>query len=246
MTKLLHKKALVTGGSRGIGEAIVRRFVEEGAEVVLTYNSSPEKAKKIITELTKKGGKVFMVRLDGSKPEKAAGAVKEALKHIGHIDILVNNAGTGNNGQIDDPAMGLSAFDSIFDVNVRTVYAVTHEAVKHMKSSGRIINISSILGERAISSGMSIYNASKFAVTGLTRSWAHDLGEKNITVNAIQPGPIDTDLNPADSDTYWREVLPLKRYGHVSEIASAAAFLASEESSYITGATLNIDGGANA
>lgn len=245
MPRLTGKKALITGGSRGIGEAIVRRFVEEGAEVVLTYNSSSEKAKKIINELTKKRAKVFMVRLDGSKPEKAAGSVKEALKHIGHIDILVNNAGTGNTASIHEPAAGLDAFDTIFNVNVRTLYAVTHEAVKHMRAGGRIINISSILGERAIGADMGIYNASKFAVTGLSRSWAHDLGQKNITVNAIQPGPIDTDLNPAEGSTMG-ESTALKRYGETHEVASLAAFLASDESSYVTGATINVDGGMNA
>ncbi len=246
MTDLKGKKALVTGGSRGIGAAIVRRFVEDGVEVVLTYNSSPEKAKKLITELTRKRGKVYMVRLDGSKPEKAAGTVREALKHIGHIDILVNNAGMGGFDQhIDNPKAGLEKFDQIFDLNVRTLYALTHEAVKHMNSGGRMINISSVLGERAIFPDTGIYNASKFAVTGLSRSWALDLGAKNITVNAIQPGPIDTDLNPAEGSTMG-EMTALKRYGRPEEVAAVAAFLASEESSYVTGATINVDGGMNA
>lgn len=242
------EKALITGGSKGIGEAIVRRFSQEGAHVVFTYNSSKEQADQIQQDLKAENEKIAALKMNGSQPEHAKTVIQDALAFLGGLDILVNNAGTGQSGSIKDPDFGLELFDHIFDINVRTLYALTHAAVPHMTNGGRIINVSSILGERAIFSDTAIYNASKFAVTGLTRSWAHDLGADNITVNAIQPGPINTDLNPENSDyaDEFRAITPLSRYGRPEEVANLAAFLASDESSYITGATINIDGGVNA
>ena len=242
---LENKKILVTGGSRGIGAAIAREMSAESADVVITYNSGREHADKVVQEISKNGGKAFAVQMDGRKPENAKPVIGEAIKTLGGLDVLVNNAGTGREGSIADAEYDLAVLDDVFDVNVRTVYAMTHAAVRHMQAGARIINISSVLGERGII-GCGIYNASKFAVTGLTRSWAHDLGEKGITVNAIQPGPIDTDLNPADEDTSLAKMTAMKRYGQPNEIAPLVAFLASDKSSYMTGACINVDGGANA
>lgn len=250
MTNLSGKKALVTGGSRGIGAAIAKRLAADGADVVITYNSSPDPAKKVVEAITAMGRKAYLVHLDGAHPERAKDAAEEAIKQMGHIDILVNNAGMGGGDaqNISDPDATLTNFDDVFNVNVRTLYALTHACVPHMKAGARIINISSILGERGMFSDTSIYNASKFAVTGLTRSWAHDLGDKGILVNAIQPGPINTDLNPEDGDfaEEFKKMTPLGRYGQPDEIASVASFLASDGASYITGATINVDGGVNA
>lgn len=244
--KLEGKKALVTGGSRGIGAAIAKRLAADGADVAITYSASPDAAQKIVDAITALGRKGYAVKADASQPEKLKGPIEEAIRQLGRIDILVNNAGIGEGDTLDTTT--LADFDRTLNVNVRAVYETTHVTQSHMKSGARIILIGSILGERAMCDGMGIYNASKFAVAGLGRSWAHDLGPRNITVNVIQPGPIDTDMNPADSESSERQKsrTALGRYGKPEEIAAAVAFLASEESSYITGATLNVDGGTNA
>ncbi len=246
MSKLRNKTALITGGSRGIGASIAKAFAIEGAKVFITYNSSPDKANDVVKEIEALGGVASAIKVDASKPEQISTVFKDVLALIdGNIDILVNNAGIGAGGKIGSEDAGLDAFDEVLNVNVRSVYALTHAAVTHMNDGGRIINISSILGERGIFPDMGIYNASKFAVTGLTRSWAHDLGDRNITVNAIQPGPINTDMNPEEGSD-MADITALKRYGQPPEVAALAVFLASDGSSYITGATMNVDGGANA
>ena len=243
---LTGKKAFITGGSRGIGKAIVQHFASEGAKVAFTYNSSKEQADSIAQEIINDGGEASAIQFDASNPENAQNALDKALEYLNEIDILVNNAGIGKEGKIGSEGASLENFDKVFNVNVRSVYALTHLTVPHLKSGARIINVSSILGERAVFPDIGIYNASKFAVSGLTRSWAHDLGEKNITVNAIMPGPIDTDMNPASQGNEQAQKTALKKYGEPEDIANMAVFLASDKSSYITGSTFNVDGGINA
>lgn len=245
MATLSGKKALVTGGSRGIGAAIAIRFAKEGADVAVTYSSSPDAAEKVVQQIEALGQNGYAIKADASKPEALTEPVEQAISQLGGLDILVNNAGVfGENAPIQDAE--LEAFDKVVDINIRAVFETTRIAAAHMKSGASIINTSSVLGERGIFPGLSIYNSSKFAVTGLTRSWALDLGENNIRVNAIQPGPIDTEMNPADGESGMEQQTALKRYGKPEEVAALAAFLASDESSYITGATINIDGGMNA
>jgi 3-oxoacyl-[acyl-carrier protein] reductase len=242
--KLSNKVALVTGGSRGIGTAIVKRLLEEGASVAFTYNSSPDAAEKLIKDLQSKG-KVKAYRADAAKMDQSA-LVKDVINDFGKIDILVNNAGVfelGDIGEIDP-----KSYEKIMQINVTGVFALTNEVVKIMKPGSRIINISSALGERATGSGMSVYVASKFAVTGFSRAWAKDLGSKGILVNSVQPGPIVTDMNPdtGEFSDYMKSQTALGRYGKPDEIASAVVFLAGPDATYITGATLNVDGGWNA
>ena len=240
--QLSGKTALVTGGSRGIGAAIVKRLVKEGANVVFTYSASKDAADKLASET---GAKAYQA--DANDIAGLPALAGKVLKDFGKIDILVNNAGImdgfGPIGEIDP-----EGYQRQMRVNVDAVFTLTNEVVKSMKDGGRIINISSVLGERAIMAGLSAYNASKFAVVGLTRTWAHDLASKNILVNAVLPGNTDTDMNPADGEEGEgrRAGIPLGRFGKPEEIAAAVAFFAGPDSSYITGATLRVDGGSNA
>lgn len=243
---LAGKTAIVTGGSRSIGAAIAKRLAADGAHVAITYNASADKADEVVKDITAKGGKAFAVKADAGAPEKLPAAIKDIVAKLGKVDILVNNAGVMGNGLIGEA--DLAEFEKTLNVNVRAVFYATNAAVASMNDNGRIINIGSILGERAIMAGISAYNMSKFAVQGLSRSWAHDLAPRGITVNTVQPGPIDTDMNPSDSDhaAAMTQSVPLKRYGKADEIANTVAFLASGQSSYINGAVINVDGGMNA
>lgn len=244
--KLTGKKALVTGGSRGIGAAIARRLAEDGADVVITYSASPDAAQKVVDTITASGRKGYAVKANAAEPETLSAPIEEAIKQLGGIDILVNSAGIFDGDEI--AKTDLSTFDESLAVNVRAAFETVHIAQAHMASGGRIILIGSILGERASKAGISVYNATKFAVAGLGRSWAHDLAPRNITVNIVQPGPIDTDMNPANSEWAKEQLrsVPMGRYGRPEEIASVVSFFASEDSSYVTGATINVDGGVNA
>lgn len=242
MTTNNKKTALVTGGSRGIGAATVRRLHADGFNVAFTYSSSAAAAEALSQET---GAKAYQA--DAKDPTIAASLVQEVLKDFGRIDVLVNNAGVIGSGIIGEIAY--EDYRNTMGVNVDGVFALTNEVVKHLSAGARIINISSILGERAIFPSLGVYNASKFAVIGLTRSWAQDLGSKNILVNAILPGPIGTEMNPDDDSdmaTTMRKSVPLGRYGKPEEIANAVAFLASPEASFINGAVLSVDGGLNA
>jgi len=241
--KLTGKIALVTGGSRGIGAAIVKRLAEEGAEIAFTYSASKEAAEKLAAEI---GGKTKAYHADAHDVAGLPALADKVIKDFGRIDILVNNAGVSGGGLIGETTQ--EEYQRIMRVNVDAVFALTNEVVKTMPDGGRIINISSILGERAIMAGLGNYNASKFAVVGQTRSWARDLAPRNILVNAVLPGPIATDMNPEDGPdaAAMRSMVPLGRHGKPSEIAAAVAFLASPDASFITGATLPVDGGSNA
>ncbi len=240
---LKGKTAVVTGGSRGIGAAIAERLANDGANVVITYSKSPDRADKVIEAITKLGVKAKAVKADAQVPEDVGKAIDSVAKEFGGIDILVNNAGIFEGG--DD----LAIYAKTANVNILSVVSATLAATRHMKDGGRIINISSNLGERAIMPGAAAYNMSKFAVNGLSRSWAHDYAPRNITVNSVAPGPIDTEMNPDNGSDFSQQIMasvPLKRYGKTMDIAAAVSFFASEEAGYITGAVLRVDGGSNA
>ena len=241
--KLAGKVALITGGSRSIGAAIAKRLAAEGAVVALTYSSSPDKANEVVRAIETEGGKALAIKADAANVEAVRAAVAKTVEKFGGIDILVNNAGAALIAPVDKFSM--EDFEKLFAVNVRGLFVATQEAARHMRDGGRIINIGSVNSDRMPFAGGSVYAMTKGAVAGLTRGLARDLGSRKITVNNIQPGPVDTDMNPADSE-WGRATLPqlaVGRYGHVEEIAGLVAYLAGPEASYITGAGLLIDGG---
>lgn len=246
MTTLKDKVALVTGGSRGIGAAIARRLAHEGAAVALTYTSSPAKANEVVQAIEAAGGKAIAIQADSGDAEAVKGAVAATVKAFGRLDVLVNNAGIGVLAPIDD--FSLEDFDRSVAVNIRGVFVATKEAVRHMGEGGRIINIGSVNGDSTPWVGAAVYSATKAAVAGLTRGWARDLGARGITVNNVQPGPVDTDMNPADGEfaANVKGLLAIPRYGKGEEVASLVAYLARPEAAYITGANLNVDGGFTA
>lgn len=241
-----NKVALITGGSRGIGAAIAERFAQEGCHVAISYTKSKEKALSLVKSFEKNGVQAIALQADQADPSQVKALVKNVGEHFGRIDILVNNAGIYVGGAIDDKHLDVEEITRQMAVNVGGVFTTTRSAVPYMREGGRIIIIGSINGERMTDSGGADYAATKAALIGYTHGWARDLGPKNITVNLVQPGPIDTDMNPDDHSEYAEEIrksVALKRYGKPEEIASAVAFLASQEASYITGATLTVDGG---
>ncbi len=246
MSSLQGKNALVTGGTRGIGGSTARKLAAEGANVAITYGQSKDEAEAHVAELTSLGVTARAYQADAASPENLAAVLKQIIADFGSIDILVNNAGTFSGGAIGE--IDPEEYRRIMATNVDAVFTTTQAVLGAMPDGGRIINIGSVLGERATVPGISIYNASKFAVAGFTRSWAHDLAERNILVNVVQPGPIDTVMNPADSEMadHMRGLTALKRYGKAEEVAAAVVFLASPQASYMTGATINVDGGWNA
>ncbi len=248
MTRLDQKVAFVTGGSRGIGAAIVKRLSAEGAQVAFTYISTPDKAEALVDEVTARGGKVIAIRADSGDAQAIAAAIEKTVGHFGKLDILVNNAGVFVTAPAGNPDNDLDALDRQIDINIRAVVAAVRTAAKHLGEGGRIISIGSVNGSRAGFAGVAEYGGSKAAVAGYTRGWAWDLGKKGITVNTIQPGPVDTDMNPDDGDfaAMLKSGMALGRYGKAEEVASAVAYLASPEAGFITGATLNVDGGLNA
>jgi 3-oxoacyl-[acyl-carrier protein] reductase len=246
MSKLAKKVALVTGGSRGIGAAIAKRLAADGASVALTYAKDASAASAVVKAIELGGGKAIAIQADAADVKAVNAAVEKVVATFGRLDVLVNNAGTVIPKPFEETT--LEEMDRVLDINVRGVFATTHVALKHMKEGGRIINIGSAVGERAAAPGMVPYSATKGAVRMFTQSLSREVGRRGITVNNIQPGPIDTDLNPASGD--WsipqKAATALNRYGHVDEVAALVAFVAGPESSYITGTNLTVDGGMNA
>ncbi|WP_236186838.1 3-oxoacyl-ACP reductase family protein [Pseudomonas protegens] len=243
---LSGKVALIQGGSRGIGAAIVERLAAEGASVAFTYISSASKAQALQDSIIAKGGKALAIHADSADAEAIRRAVNDSVKAFGRLDILVNNAGVLAIAPLDE--FKLEDFDQTLAINVRSVFIATQEAARHMGEGGRIINIGSTNAERMPFAGGGPYAMSKAALVGLTKGLARDLGPRGITINNVQPGPVDTDMNPADSDfaASLMDLMAIRRYGHAEEVAGFVAYLASPEAGYITGASLSIDGGFSA
>jgi 3-oxoacyl-[acyl-carrier protein] reductase len=246
MANLTDKTALVTGGSRGIGAAIAKRLASDGANVAITYTKGAEAANTVVKEIEAAGGNAIAIQADATDANAVVAAVEETVATFGRLDVLVNNAGTGIPKPFEETT--LEEMDRVIAINVRGVFVATQAALKHMKEGSRIINIGSCVGERMMAPGLVAYSATKGAVKMFTQGLSRELGERGITVNNVQPGPIDTDLNPASGDwaTPQIAITALKRYGTVSEVAALVAFVAGPESSYITGANLTVDGGTNA
>ncbi|ARP91840.1 oxidoreductase [Bordetella genomosp. 9] len=246
MQALKDRVALVTGGSRGIGAAIARRLAQDGASVALTYASSPDKAAAVAAEIRAAGADAVAIPADSADPGAVQAAVTQVLERFGRLDILVNNAGILIPGALDE--IDLDTFERTMAVNVRAVFVASQAAARHMGPDGRIISIGSCLAHRAGRPGISLYAMSKSALIGLTKGMARDLGGRGITVNIVDPGPTDTDMNPAEGERAdaLRAAMALGRYGHVDDIAATVAHLAGPGGRFITGASIPVDGGINA
>ncbi len=239
---LTDKVALITGGSRGIGAAIVRRLAAEGAKVAFTYAASAGKAHELAAEIESQGGAALAIAADSGEVRAVQDAVTLAVAHFGRLDILVNNAGIMIQGAVDDYA--ISDFNRMLDVNVRATFVAVQAAIPHMGPGGRIITTGSVTAERTAFPGSSVYSMTKGAIAALTRGLAWDLGKKGITINVIQPGPTETDMNQGeDIRARLRTMMALGRIGKDAEIASLVAYLASPEAAFITGSALTVDGG---
>jgi 3-oxoacyl-[acyl-carrier protein] reductase len=246
MANLTNKAALVTGGSRGIGAAIAKRLAADGASVAITYTKGADAAASVVQAIQLSGGKAIAIQADATDAEAVKAAVERTVATFGRLDVLVNNAGTAIPKAFEETT--LEEMDRVIAINIRGVFVATQAALKHMKSGGRIIMIGSAIGERVAAPGLVSYAGTKGAVKMFTQALAREIGSRGITVNNVQPGPIDTELNPAAGE--WalpqKAATALNRYGHADEIAAMVAFVAGPESSYITGANLTVDGGMNA
>ena len=246
MSSLAEKVALVTGGSRGIGAAIAKRLAADGAKVAITYAKDHKAAHAVVKAIELDGGKAVAIQADAADAAAVRIAVEKTVATFGRLDVLVNNAGTAIPKPFEETT--LEEMNRVIDINVRGAFVATQEALKHMKSGGRIIMIGSAVGERVAAPGLVPYAGTKGAVKMFSQALAREIGGRGITVNNVQPGPIDTDLNPASGD--WavpqKAATALNRYGQADEIAAMVAFVAGPESSYITGANLTVDGGMNA
>jgi 3-oxoacyl-[acyl-carrier protein] reductase len=247
MTKKLEGKiALITGGSRGIGAAIAKRLATDGADVAITYTKGADAAASVVKEIERAGRKAIAIQADAADAEAVKAAVDKTVATLGRLDVLVNNAGTAIPKKFEETT--LEEMDRMIDINIRGAFVATQAALKHMKDGGRIIMIGSCVGERMMTPGLVPYSATKGAVKMFSQGLSREVGNRGITVNNIQPGPIDTELNPAAGE--WavpqKAATALDRYGSVDDVAALVAFVAGPESSYITGSNLTVDGGTNA
>ena len=241
---LTGKTALVTGGSRGIGAACAKLLAARGAAVALTYSKSADRAEELVAGIVASGGTAFAVKADVADAAEAKAGVVQAVEKLGgRLDILVNNAGIAEHGAVGE--LTDAAFEKMVDVNIRGVWHTTSTALAHLSEDGRIVNIGSFFSERVPAPGTSAYGMTKHAVAGMTKGWARDLAGRRITVNTVEPGPIETEANPDDGErsAAIKAMVPLGRYGQPEEIAELVAFLASPAAAYITGAQILIDGG---
>lgn len=246
MTELTGKLALVTGGSRGIGAAAAVALAARGADVAITYNSSPDDAAAVVKQLEAAGRRGFALEADAADASAVEAAVSGAYDVLGGLDIFVNNAGVGTMGMVGD--VPLEEVDRVLAINVRGPYVAAQAASRVLADGGRIIHIGSCITERNAGPGMSLYAMSKAAITGLNKGLARDLGARGITSNVVQPGPIDTAMNPADGPYAGaqRAHLALDRFGTVDEVAAAVVYLSGPAAAYLTGSSLTIDGGHSA
>lgn len=243
MKRLTNKVVFITGGSRGIGAGIAKRVAAEGADVVITYVSAANRAQQVTDEIKKAGQQALAIQADNVSPGAITAAIEKAVSVFGRIDVLVNNAGVYNAKPLAEYT--LEDFDSTMAVNVRSVFLAAQKAAAYMQQGGRIITIGSNMAERVTGATGSLYAMSKSALIGLTKGLARDLGERGITVNLVQPGPVDTDMNPASAPhaEMLRSAMAIPKYGTPADIAALVAYLAVEESGFMTGAALTIDGG---
>lgn len=241
-----QRAALVTGGSRGIGAAIALRLAADGYDVAISYASNEKAAAAVVSQIEAKGRKAVAIKANSGTAEGNIAVVAKAVETFGRLDALVCNAGIYPYGPIDQ--MSVEQIDKVLNLNVRAVMVETMEAVKHMGQGGRLIYIGSAFGARAPFPGISLYAATKAALEGFAKGVARDVGPKGITANVVEPGPIDTDLNPADGEgaALIRSFTATESYGKVADIADFVGFLASPAASYITGASLPVDGGLTA
>jgi 3-oxoacyl-[acyl-carrier protein] reductase len=244
--KLEGKIALITGGSRGIGAAIAKRLAADGADIAITYTQGKDTAASVVKEIERAGRKAIAIQADATDANAVKAAVEKTVATFGRLDVLVNNAGTAIPKPFEETT--LEELDRVIDINIRGTFFTTHAALKHLKNDGRIITIGSCVGERVMTPGLVPYSATKGAVKMFAQGLSREVGSRGITVNNIQPGPIDTDLNPAAGEWAVPQLAntALKRYGQADEVASLVSFIAGPEAAYITGASLTVDGGTNA
>ncbi|MBY5457985.1 SDR family NAD(P)-dependent oxidoreductase [Rhizobium beringeri] len=245
MTELAGKRALVTGGSRGIGAAIALALADKGADVAITYERSADRAAEIVRAIERKDRKALAIQADSADPAAVKRSVDEAAQALGGLDILVNNAAIALYGAIAD--VSVEQIDALLDVNVRSPLLASQAAIPYLQAGGRVITIGSVGAERIVGDTGTVYFMTKSALHSFTRGLARELGSRDITVNLVQPGSTDTDMNPADGDfaDFQRALIPLGRYGEPEDVAAAVAFLASPAARHITGTILTVDGGLN-
>ncbi|MEY9906678.1 3-oxoacyl-[acyl-carrier protein] reductase [Catenulispora sp. MAP12-49] len=243
MNDLVGTVALVTGGSRGIGAAIARKLAAQGAAVALTYAQGVEGARKVVAEIEAEGGRAVALQADLTAPDAAARVVEQTVRELGGLDILVNNAGFLTYGPLEEVTE--TELDRVLAVDVRSVFLASQAAARHMREGGRVISIGSCFNGRVPGENFVLQAMAKSALVGLTKGLARELGPRGITATVVDPGPIDTDMNPADGDSadFQRSLTALGRYGAAEDIANAVAYLAGPGGRYITGTALAVDGG---